>query len=912
MNVVLGHGLDKGSYPDAIGDQQATLGNVVVGPAGLLGILETRLGRSTNRPHEAVRIGRYLKLLKQYDDGQRFYSKSLVADEWSTSKTLLTWRDELKVAGWNGEAPSGASVRLKTFDELEKLSQNELIEGIGERLQSILSILNRCEKLDIKHIQLVEPLESWSSGWRKLVESLTKCGVDITGIASHLPHSAGDLGHLQESLMSGNGNPCNEIVTGDGSLCVVRTPGEWEACETVASLLEVVQKSDQKTLIINGSGSHLLDDILNRHNLPRLGYDSRSRWRTALQILPLVLSNYWKPLDAQKLLEFLLIPKSPISRDVGICLEKALRENPGIGGPKWNEGMSKALALYESQSPTQKMKPQSTLSIEEYRKELSFWLGESEQFIPEEGLPSGVIMEVCSRLNKWASKRGGQDKDVTLIASAKLFNDVAEAIQDSGLTKITQPQLSRILDSVIGEGLERPDYTPQSASWSVVDSPAQVWGVSDTIIWWNFTSDGVSPLHVPWTSHEKESLRSAGVELRETSEMRLQESNSWRNAVKFAGKRLILLAPCSIAGTTVNYHPFWDEIRHLLNLDQNSLHKLTFDGTRIWRENSPRLVGAELIREPLKSIEIPEPNNVWLVPKNRLKGKDKESYSSVQKLIECPLAWVCEYVLGLHPGALASLPDRGQMLGTLSHAVIEKTLGVRPLASPQSAEKLSLDFFDELVPQMASPLLLPERKSELERVRGLIGTAARILVEHIHSSGFEIRNQEDSFERDLNGDQKMTGRIDLVLGDNSNDKLVLDLKWSNQALYKRDELKNGAFQLAVYAWLLRNAANVFPAGAYYLLAQGELITSACDFISPECVFPDADLEKTWDQGMESYKIRLCELQNGKALATGVTQKNSLAPQSPETAEIDSAASSFELKPKCEWCQYSTLCGMGVS
>ena len=911
MKIILGQELDSGSYPDALGDQEATIGNVVVGPIGLIGILETRLGLSKDRPHQAVRISRYLKLLKQHDDGQLFYSKSFVADAWSTAKTVLTWRDELKVSGWNGEVPSGASVRLKTLSELEKLSQNKLIEGIGDRLESIISVLDLNEKLDIQQIQLVEPLKSWSSGWRKLIGLLAKCGVDITRIDPHIQHSAGDLGHLQEALQTGN--PRTEIVTGDGSLCVVRAPGEWEACETVASFLEIIQKSDHKTLIINGNGSHLLDDILNRHNLARLGYDSRSRWRTALQLLPLVLANYWKPLDAQKLLEFLIIPKSPISRYVGVCLEKALREHPGIGGPKWNEGMAKALALYERQSQTQQIKLQATDDLDDYRKELSFWLGENQRFSPEDGLPSGVIMEICSRLNKWASKLGGQEKDGTLIAAAKLFNDVAEAIQDSGLVEITQPQLNRVLDSVIGEGLERPDYGPQSACWSVVDSPAQVWGVADTIIWWDFTSDGVSPLHVPWTSHEKETLSSAGVELRETSEKRLQESNSWRNAAKFAGKSLILVAPGSIAGTTVNYHPFWDEIRHLLNLDENSIQKLTFDGTRIWREDRPQFIGKELIREPLSITETPEPDNVWLVPQNRLKGKDNESYSSVQKLIECPLAWVCQYVLGLHSGALASLPDRGQMLGTLSHAVIEKTLRIRPLPNPQSAEKLSLEYFDELVPQMASSLLFPERKSELERARGLIGTAARILVDHIHSSGLEIRSQEDPFEKELNGNQKMTGRIDLVLGDNSSDKLVLDLKWSSQARYKRDELKKGeAFQLAVYAWLLRSAANEFPAGAYYMLAQGELVASACDFFSSECVFPDVDLEKIWDQGMESYKIRLCELQDGKALATGVTPKDSLAPQSKDSAEIDSPVSPFELKPKCDWCQYSNLCGTGVS
>jgi ATP-dependent helicase/nuclease subunit B len=911
MKIILGHELDTGGYPDALGDAEATVGNVVVGPSGLVGILETRLGLTKVRPHGAVRIGHLLRILKDNDNGRRFYSKSLEADAWSTAKTILTWRDELKISGWNGDAPSGASDRLKTLSDLEKVFQKELIEGMGDRLQAILLRLNRHQELDINRILLVEPMTSWASGWRKLLDSLSKCGVAFSDAPPHIEPSAGDLGRLQQALRTGM--PILDTVEGDGSLCVVRSQGEWESCETIASFLEAIHKSENKTLIINGGGSHLLDDTLNRHNLPRLGYDSRSRWRTSLQLLPLVLGNYWKPLDAQKLLEFLIMPKSPVSRDIGVFLEQALREHPGIGGPKWDEAIKSALKQYDTYSSEGDLELGAGESREDFRKELSFWLGEDERFSPDDGMPSSVVREICSRLNKWAAKRGGKDNDITLIASAKLFSDVSEAIQDCGLTKITQPQLNRILDSVIGEGLEKPDYGPQAAPWSWVDSPGQIWGTADTIIWWNFCSEGVSPLHSTWTSLERESLKTLGVELRETHEMRLQQSSSWRNAVTFAGKRLALVSPMSIAGKTLNYHPFWDEVRHLLNLEEASIQKLTFEGAQMWREEHPGFFGLELTRKPVSSVETPKPGQVWLVPPNRIKGRIEESYSSIQTLIDCPVAWVCQYVLQLHPGTLALLPDRGEMLGTLSHAVMEKTLCVKPLPHPKSAEQLAKKHFDELVPQMAASLLFPERKSELERVRGLMGSAARILAEHIHSSGLSVRSHEHSVRKELNIDQKMSGIIDMSLGDDTGDKVVLDLKWSRQARYKREELeKGGAFQLAVYSWLLRNQIGDFPAGAYYMLAQGELIASACNSFPAECIFPDVDMKKTWDEGMELYKARISELQNGQALASGIPPDNGSAQQGEEPKEDDSSGPSSDPSPKCKWCSYSSLCGMGVS
>ena len=850
------------------------------------------------------------QILKDKDNGDRFYSRSLEADAWSTAKTLLGWRDELKISGWNGEAPPKASERLGTLAELEKIFAYESVEGMGDRLQSILSRLEEKPGLYIKKIQLIEPVSSWASGWKRLLELLNKCGIEITDVANSVERGPGDLGRLQGSLKTGK--PINDNVVGDGSLCLVRSQGEWEACEVIASLLETLSGSSGRTLIINSGGSNMLDDTLNRHNLPRLGYDSRSRWRAALQLLPLALGNYWNPLDPQKLLEFLIMPKSPVSRDIGVFLEKALREHPGLGGPKWNEAIELALKQYESHSFDADIEPEIGDNLDDYRKELSFWLGENERFDPDDGIAASVVIEICSRLNRWAARHGGQEKDDTLIAAAKLFTDVSQTIRDSGLSKITQPQLNRILDSVIGEGLEKPNYGAEAAPWSWVDTPGQIWGTADTIIWWNFCSEGVTPLHSPWTSDERNCLKSLKVELRETRDIRIQQSRSWRNAVTYAGQRLALVAPMSIAGEPLNYHPFWDEIHHALKLDERSIKKLTFDGARMWREEKPHIFGSDLIRESLACVAAPKPGQIWDFQANRIKGRIEESYSSVKMLIDCPLSWVCQYILELHPGTLALLPDRGEMLGTLSHAVMEQTLSVKPIPDPQTAQELALRHFDELVPQMAASLLFPERKSELERIRGLMGTAAKILVEHINLSGLKVRSQEGSVRRELDEKQNINGRVDLALGDDSSDKVVIDLKWSKRARYKREELEKGeAFQLAVYAWLLQNQEKKFPAGAYYMLAQGELVASSCDFFSPECVFHDVELESIWNRGIESYRFRIDELKNGTALAAGLSAEDGAATKKEKPEGKDPSPPSFDSAPKCDWCPYSNLCGMGV-
>jgi hypothetical protein len=87
-----------------------------------------------------------------------------------------------------------------------------------------------------------------------------KCGVEFADVLNSVQKSTGDLGRLQQAIKTGK--PIPDAVIGDGSICVVRSQGEWESCETIASFLEAIHKSDNKTLIINGGGSHLFDDTL--------------------------------------------------------------------------------------------------------------------------------------------------------------------------------------------------------------------------------------------------------------------------------------------------------------------------------------------------------------------------------------------------------------------------------------------------------------------------------------------------------------------------------------------------------------------------------------------------------------------------------------------------------------------------
>ena len=98
--------------------QESAVGETVVGPAGLLGLLEQYWGLQRPETSQAVRIGQYVQCLASHTAGNRFYSKSFEADPWETARTLLEWRDELILAGWQGQ-PLLEGSRIAVLAEVE-------------------------------------------------------------------------------------------------------------------------------------------------------------------------------------------------------------------------------------------------------------------------------------------------------------------------------------------------------------------------------------------------------------------------------------------------------------------------------------------------------------------------------------------------------------------------------------------------------------------------------------------------------------------------------------------------------------------------------------------------------------------------------------------------------------------------
>jgi RecB family exonuclease len=355
-------------------------------------------------------------------------------------------------------------------------------------------------------------------------------------------------------------------------------------------------------------------------------------------------------------------------------------------------------------------------------------------------------------------------------------------------------------------------------------------------------------------------------------------------------------------------HPFWDEIRYLLKLNDAEIKKLTFSAQELWKNQAPKVIDRLIKRKAVPEVPLAAPDREWGIPPVCVLPRERESASSLSKLIQCPLSWAFQYLAGLYPGDLVALPAISQILGTFSHFIIETMVSESLQWNPDEAERRAVQLYDEFILKIAAVLAHPGRELERLRYRQQLGQAVKRLFSLIEAANLKIVGYEVTKERGFIEGKVFEGRIDLILASAEGESIILDLKWAKRARYRGEELRGGkALQLAAYGWLLEREEGRFPAGGYYMLAQGDLLVSSCRLFPDQHIIHEADLEDIWQRALNAYRQRLKQLRNGIALAEGI--EDLAESESPtEVPEMEEAEEGLELDAQCKWCSYLNLCG----
>ena len=872
VKLIFGVACDGRAYPDFPGSADGVLGAAVVGPRGLIEILETRMGLTA--PHEgaAVRIAAYTAKLRSVLTGRpgAFFAASFARDPWATAKTLLTWRDDLILSGWGG-GPVGEP-------RIDDLALAEAVEpplpaGDSDRLRGVMRALEDRPQLDIEAVTHVEPLDLLPPAYRQLLDALAICAVAVQPAGTPAAGTAGnDLNRAQAFLQTGVKTP----MIGDGAFITLAADTALMAAEAVAEWLAAGSEEDLAgtvVLCIDGD-SALLDHALQARGLPALGQSAASPWRGALQVLPLAFAASWAPFNARALLDLLLLPQPPIGWFAARKLAKALVREPGTGGEAWKRAWADVDAHLLDRFTDH---PQAAAEIDKRRKSWREWTT-GGLYSRTDGMPAQAARQIANRVGQWATKVGGGTSDPLLLQVAGAASALAKAIEALGQDPLPALLIERMIEQVLADGAQNPGHVATAGGLRCIQHPAALWDTVTRLVWWDFTGPGERVRSSPWNKAELAALTAAGCRVEPPAETAARISWGYANVVNRTGERLLLVRPALSGDSATTSHP----LAHQLNpVTAPAGEAVEWRAEQLLENPTQALGGRALVREAIEVLPQPRATASWSLPASavaQLAGRH-ESATSFERLADCQLRWMLQDVLKLSRGQFAEIPGTDQLLGNLAHEISSRVLLPGPVADSETVSDQVAAVFDDLLSTIAAPLQQPEHAGELATARTRVPLALAELTRLLRERNLEVVGTELDRAGEFAHGLSVRGRLDLVVQHPTQGLGVIDLKWTKSAKRRREEITEGrALQLATYGAVADPEGGPPSPGAYYLLSQRRLIGLPGSIVADEEVNGAPSLDDTWTDLQATWRVWRDLAANGRVIATGMPDAQDHVPE----------------------------------
>jgi ATP-dependent helicase/nuclease subunit B len=908
----------------------AQLGHPVWGSAQLLADLELRLGLPQARSAQPVRVQQWSRRMAELETARpgRFYARSHALDSIGTAETILAWRDELVIAGWNGDSIPGGGERLETLRELG--AGLELLPGTPDRLRRVEGELVVSHTPIFDALLLAEPRTLWSGRWQRVFALIEGLGTSIRTVNATFETTPcdTDLGRLQ-ALLRGDAVESPQ-VRGDGSLVLLRAETSWELADATAALLRAWE--ERSAAILRGGEVRALDFALVTHGLASQGLDATSAWRPALQVLPLALELAFEPRDPYRVLELLSLPVGPFEGLVGGKLASAIAEAPGIGGPAWREAkeqieeVTHAKVLRDAESSGVTPDVAGRLADERVAARLetiATWF-EQPGLDASKPAPVAALLAVAARVRKWLQERVAavQKSSLDAPANAKLAaraDILATAFAraqefHTALAHESRSELDlvdvRLLLEQVSSGHTLVLATEGAGRIDPIDSPAGLRRARDVVVWWHCVGGTEwRPSVRPWRRAELSALRDAGVALPDSAERLVAEGGSWHQAIHAARNRLVLAMPRWAIGEALEPHPVWHEIVARLGATKADLARITIDARDLvaGRGESILHLAHPVVRD-LGSLALPPARTEWHLDPTHLGASVRYSATSLDALVGCPLQWALKYPASLHPGALDSVASGPLLFGKLGHRLVEDLHRTGGLMNAAALGNVIAASLDRLLREEGAVLLRPGMTFELAQLREQLGRAIASLSELIADSKLTVVDVEVVVEAPWRAGV-LGGRLDLLLRDETGRDVVIDLKWG--AKHYRELLEGGrATQLAVYAAARKRLtrASEMPAAAYFSLGRGHLLATAGGPFGQAARLEGPPLADTWAR-LELTADRVERtLLTGRVPVTGLRQSTPMnQAMGLDPGEVDRHLA-IANGAACKYCKYGALCG----
>ena len=783
----------------------------VVGRLGFLSLLETYLGLSAPEASKAKRVAVYFGLLRDYDNNSRFYSQSLKVDSIGTAARLLSWRDEWRLGGWDGSAPSTHSIRLQELAAIEREALEALPPGEAERLRLVIQAIQTSGPGPIKSVHLVDPPEDFPVLWRQVLDCLPTTEVRLPE-----PQGVGQLREVQERALRllAREAMSSSAVPSDGSVLLVRaltstTAEHWLSAQ--------YSREPGDRLVLAEDAGDSLDVSLSATGGVNCGFERPSQLRPALQALPLSLELCWAPLDINRLLDFLTHPFGPFSRRARSALARAVAKQPGIGGEAWIAAKAKLATGEESQ---------------EVADEIAFWL-ESERWTRNDGVPVNALISRVQRLKEVMRRRlMGESADVVSFLAAHrqcaAVHDALIELTDQGLATVLPRQIEQLVAHATSAGAINPASVSHVGCMRSASTPAACIEAADEVIWWMPSTPSL-PSPLPWSPSEVEALAQLGVELRDPARELASLASQWLRPLLAARRRFVLV--CPPPGAEV--HPIRQLLKQLLPAIENAATDLdTAIGSTLIGTTAAALAPQPLPTPP-RHVQLPQPVQL---------ADSGQSFTTLNELFNDPSLFVLKRVADLEPTSVLAVEEDNRLLGTLAHRVLEKLFAQADALTWSNPDAVAWfrSEADVLLQTEGAVLLMQGAGVSQQHFRKVCEGAICSLLDHLRSVGAAQVQTEVGFSGTL-GAIPLFGKIDLLITLSDARTVALDMKWRSDNYYAGLLRSGEHLQLALYSSLGEQTTGAAPtAVGYFILESGALYITVAD------IFPKAQIRRPPD------------------------------------------------------------------
>ena len=845
-------------YVDLKGREGVLFDEKPVGTAGLLDELELRTGNVRRTVPEIERLIMYVRAMRDAlaQDPGLFFAESFASDELGTARVILGWRDTLVMARWRKETDSTDRLR-----GIARVEEHFHCQGIADRWAAMERYLSGDRPIpEGLEVECRVPLASLPPCVGRVLTLLKEGGAAVMERTDAIPAAAEGtaLRAVQESLL-GISAPAKKNLKADKTFRHIHFKFAYDARQWAA---ESVPAWNDALLVCKDPGA--VNDTLRVLGRPLLRSDIEGSPQSS-QLFLLGLSLFRNPVDAGRLLSYLRTPVNPVGK---LCVRKEDRKGQSYFKPLNDELTDKLLRNggldgWDDVIADAKYDREGNEMGEPERREI---LG---RFLMWKGVtPGGMVrkealLAYLKNMRRWADGCGKVLPDDQGFPALSSFCSAMQMLLEDAPEEIDPGRVSRWAEGIFAPVGMTVDAAQAGSMDCVPDVRALVDGPR-RMICLGFAGAEDAPYPYSFLSAGERKL--VGVPSFEDFSRYAHDAT----AAALSSTEALLLVTCGIDnGKSLPEHPVMTELKAWFKI-------ATEKGEGLEPE-------APAERKALEAVPGNRCAKEYQVDKTLFKDLDKpvaegglrldrESYSSLDELIQHPFDYVMEYLLGYGSYGEAQLSDLPTVKGNVAHLYVQ-TLIDESGGDLDAMEKAHGERFESIVQACAESkgalLLADEYGLEWGKFRRVLRKSVTELLKLVRRNGYKVEGAEVHVETELPVIGPFHAYIDLLLEDAQGRWVVFDFKWSEGKTYERRMESRDILQLALYREaLVRKTGREVSVYGYWVFPRYEFLTECAGIVGDRVLryrSGPGEMDgagNLFEQACNSYAFRMDQIREG--------------------------------------------------